>query len=273
MFGKKNRLKNLKVTSVDLCKQGANQDANIALMKSLEGGDIVSEYFNMAKSFSSVFGNDNIDETLEFYAKSMEESEQSIMEDESMSESEKSEMLAKSKDQFYQAVAELFKSAKVEEEDEEEGEPEEKEPEEKEPEKESEEKAEEEVEPKMEMNPEVKKAMDEVAELRKALEMRDMMDVAKQYEIIGKNANELAEKLYGLKKAGGTAYDDYVGLLDEMKKTAESGVFKEYGSSKSGTTNNLSHAVAEILKQHPNLTTAQAVVKAYEQNPELDEMA
>lgn len=291
MFARKNRLKKLKVTSVDLCKQGANQDANITLMKSREGGDNVSEYENIAKSFASAFVDESIDETLSFYAKSMEESEASIMGDESLTEDEKSKMLEESKGQFYKAIADLLKSTKADEESDEED-PKEDPKEDPEKEMEVEKDMEFEIEKmseadkatyeelkkkyskteEVEIHPEVKKAMDEVAELRKALEKRDLMDVAKSYEIIGKKPEELVEKLYDLKQAGGNVYDEYIGLLDEMKKTAESGVFKEFGSNKSGENSNLAQAVNEVMKQFPTLTPAQAVVKAYELNPELDEM-
>ena len=56
-----------------------------------------------------------------------------------------------------------------------------------------------------------------------------------------------------------------------MKATAESGIFKEFGSGRSGVASDLSAAVGEVRKQFPNLSAAEAVVKAYELNPNLDE--
>jgi hypothetical protein len=125
-----------------------------------------------------------------------------------------------------------------------------------------------------ELNPEVKKALEDVADLRKSLEMKDLQIVAKKYEAIGKNSEELAPKLYDLKKAGGTAYDDYIAILDEMCVTsANSGIFKEFGSNAAGSvTGDLNGYVSEIRKAHPELSQAQAIVKAYEEHPDLDEV-
>ena len=119
------------------------------------------------------------------------------------------------------------------------------------------------------VQPDGQKAIDEVAELRKSLELRELEGFAKKYEVIGKKASELAPKLYDLKKAGEQHYNDYVALLDEQVQMAESGIFKEYGSSRGGGTD-LDGTVAEIMKSDPTLSRAQAVVKAYQTNPNLD---
>lgn len=120
-----------------------------------------------------------------------------------------------------------------------------------------------------EVHPDVKKAIDEVAELRKSLEIKELEGVAKKYEVIGKKAEELAPKLYELKKAGEQHYNDYVALLDEQVQMADSGIFKEIGSSRSGASD-LEATVAELMKADCKLTRAQAVVKAFEMNPNLD---
>ncbi len=123
-----------------------------------------------------------------------------------------------------------------------------------------------------EMHPEVKKALDEVAELKKAMEMNELTAVAKKYEAIGKKADELAGKLYELKKAGEQHYNDYVALLDEqLQITNASGIFKEYGSNRASGASDLGGIVAEIQKADPKITYAEAVVKAYETNPNLDQ--
>lgn len=122
-----------------------------------------------------------------------------------------------------------------------------------------------------EMHPEVKKALDEVAELKKAMEMTELTSVAKKYEIIGKKADELAGKLYELKKAGEQHYNDYVALLDEqLQITNASGIFKEYGSNRASGASDLGGIVAEIQKADPSMDYATAVTKAYETHPNLD---
>lgn len=121
-----------------------------------------------------------------------------------------------------------------------------------------------------EIHPDVQKAIDEVHELRKSLELKELEGVAKKYEIIGKKAPELAQKLYDLKKAGEQHYNDYVALLDEQVQMADAGIFKEYGTSRGGGPSDLDATVAELRKADPSLTQAQAIVKAYETNPALD---
>lgn len=127
------------------------------------------------------------------------------------------------------------------------------------------------------VHPEVKKALDEMetlksetAELKKSLEIKQLEAEAKKYEIIGKSAEDLAVKFYELKKSGENVYNDYVSLLDEQVELANNSIFKEYGSSKSKSYTDLDGIVSEILKSNPNMTQAQAVVKAYQDNPELD---
>lgn len=123
--------------------------------------------------------------------------------------------------------------------------------------------------PEQEIHPDVQKAIDEVAELRKSLEIKELESIAKKYEVIGKKAEDLAPKLYELKKAGEQHYNDFVALLDEQVQMAESGIFKEIGTSR-GAANDLEATVSELMKADPTMTRAQAVCKAYEMNPGLD---
>ena len=131
-----------------------------------------------------------------------------------------------------------------------------------------------------ELHPDVKKALEsnaalvkEVDELRKSLEIERLTGVAKKYGIIGKKPDELAVKLYDLKKAGGTHYDDTIALLDEQVILAEkSGLFSELGTSRSGvsgTDTEIGAAASELKKSNADITTPEAIVKAFEGNPEL----
>ena len=340
-----NMLKKLKVTSVDLCKRGANQEAHIMLAKSAEGGEGKMQYDKIGKAFAFAFGLDadkEFDRQLTAMNKAMVESERSIKKSR-MSDEDKDEMLEKSIGEYGEALMELLKAKKPKEEpaddpDEEETDEEEvdmpsendededmedeedvgakkaKPPEKKgackkmqqvgmdvekmspedkatfdalntkygvkkEDKTEKAEKTEKHDKPDGAapdagaVHPEVKKALDEVAILRKELEMNKLIGVAKQYECIGKKPDELAATLYDLKKSGDANYNSYVAVLDEMKKAMESsGLFKEMGSNHSGANaTDLGTAVAEVMKSDPKLSQAEAVVKAYELHPNLSE--
>lgn len=138
--------------------------------------------------------------------------------------------------------------------------------------------------PAPDIHPEVKKALEdfetvkksqlaEIEELKKSLEMERLTTFAKKYEVIGKKADELAAKLYDLKKAGGTVYADYVALLDENLTAVEKGgLFAAIGSDNSGssdTIGKINAAAGEIAKAANSGLTPEAVIKAWETNPEL----
>ncbi len=136
-----------------------------------------------------------------------------------------------------------------------------------------------------ELHPDVKKALSEyqelmkrqsaeVEELKKSLEIERLTAVAKKYEVLGKKADELAVKLYDLKKAGGTVYDDYVALLDEnVTALTKSGLFGEIGKNtqgSAGTEQTIGIKAAELAKSaEGGMTTPEAIIKAFEENPEL----
>jgi hypothetical protein len=136
-----------------------------------------------------------------------------------------------------------------------------------------------------ELHPEVRKALDDAAAVRKAqdakieeltksLEIEKLTAVAKKYEMVGKKADELAAKLYELKKAGGTHYADTIALLDEQVTLVEkSGLFSEIGTTRSGgvtgTGAELSVKAAEVQKANAGMTSPEAIVKAFEENPEM----
>lgn len=116
----------------------------------------------------------------------------------------------------------------------------------------------------------------ELKELRKradAAEERELTEVAKKYEILGKKPEELAKTLKTLKAAGGTAYDDMIGVLDASLASVEkSGAFNEVGKSRSGQPDawdQIEKHADDIMKAAPTMTRAQAIEKACEQHPDL----
>ena len=115
------------------------------------------------------------------------------------------------------------------------------------------------------VHPEVQKALEEhralvekqaaqIEGLQKNIELNALIEIAKKYELLGKKPDELALKLYDMKKAGGTVYDDYVAVLDEsLAVIGKSGMFKEIGSNRSGGSDSAEGRVraeaAEIVKR------------------------
>lgn len=132
---------------------------------------------------------------------------------------------------------------------------------------------------KGEIPPEVKKALEEVENLKKSLEMQALEEVAKKYEVLGKKAKDEAQTLYDLKKSGETNYNAYVAALDaQVEMVEKSGLFAEIG--KSGSYNYTSLAKSEpetkvdtiakkYMESDPTLDYNSAVAKAWEDNPDL----
>ena len=129
------------------------------------------------------------------------------------------------------------------------------------------------VEKSAEVHPEVQKALDEVAEIKKSLELEKMTAIAKKYEVLGKKADETAEMLYNLKNSNEEAYNSVVKAYDEMVDTVEkSDIFKEFGSNREGSGSDLEGIVTDLRKSAPEMSYEQAVIKAFEINPNLDPM-
>ena len=118
----------------------------------------------------------------------------------------------------------------------------------------------------------------ELKELRKRADEadeRELMAVAKRYEIIGKKPEELVPTLKALKAAGGTAYADMIGVLDGAVATVEkSGVFGEIGKRGNGTGSadawsRIEKHAEDIRKAAPDLSYAESIDRACIQHPEL----
>lgn len=129
----------------------------------------------------------------------------------------------------------------------------------------------------------------ELKDLRKRAEEseeRELFGIAKKYEVIGKKAEELVPTLKALKAAGGTAYDDMIGVLDGAVSAMEaSGMFGEIGKSGSfdamrgmGTTiakgaseSKIDTIAKSYMEKDPSMSYTSAVAKAWENHPELIE--
>ncbi len=127
------------------------------------------------------------------------------------------------------------------------------------------------------LSDEIKAELDALKKRANEAEEREMMSVAKKYEILGKKPEELAVTLKSLKDAGGNLYDDMIAMLDASKAAVEkAGTFGELGKSGGTGTSGADAAWAkiekhaeELKKASPNLTKAEAIDKAAAEHPEL----
>ena len=106
--------------------------------------------------------------------------------------------------------------------------------------------------------------------------LRKARDESEEREITGKKSEELIPTLKSLKAAGGTAYQDMIGVLDTAVEAVEkSGAFTEIGKSghsdvAGSTTIAKARAIAdEIKKSNPNMSDTEAMAKTWETHPEL----
>lgn len=125
------------------------------------------------------------------------------------------------------------------------------------------------------LHPAVRAEMESLRKFREDAENRELLAVAKKYEIIGKKPEELAPVLKSLKEAGGTAYDEMIAVLDSAVATVEqSGAFQEIGKSGHGSNENSAWAKAEakateIMKSKPGISRAEALDEVLMSDPVL----
>lgn len=126
------------------------------------------------------------------------------------------------------------------------------------------------------LHPAVKAEMEALKKFKEEAEERELGEVAKKYEIIGKKKEELVPLFKSLRAAGGTAYNDMIAVLDGAVATVEkSGAFSEIGKSGhgAGATSSAETKIAGIAKkyqeQDATLSYEAAVAKAWENNPDL----
>ena len=123
------------------------------------------------------------------------------------------------------------------------------------------------------LHPAVRAELESLRKTANALEDRELTEVAKKYEIIGKKPEELVPLFKSLKAAGGDAYNQMITILDASVAAVEkSGIFSEIGKKGNGESNAwaaIEKHAEEIMKSMPTLTRAQAIDKACEQHPEL----
>ena len=126
------------------------------------------------------------------------------------------------------------------------------------------------------INPAVKAEIEALKKRAAEADHREMVAVAKNYEILGKDPEELAKTLEGLKAAGGTAYNDMISTLDAaVSMINNSGVFGEIGKRGVAGTNGadavtkIKKIAEDIQKADPSMSYAVAMDTAWAQHPEL----
>lgn len=127
------------------------------------------------------------------------------------------------------------------------------------------------------VHPVVKAELESLRKFREEQEEKELTEVAKKYELLGKKPEELVPVLKSLKRAGGTAYNDMIGILDTNLDTIKkSGVFAEVGHTGGAVNSGESEAVAkmrtkveEIRKNNPGMSEAQAMDQVLMSDPEL----
>ena len=124
------------------------------------------------------------------------------------------------------------------------------------------------------VDPAVLAEIEELRKFKQNIEEKQVLEVAKKYEILGKKSDELAGVLKSLKAVGGTAYDDMVSMLDSAVQAVEqSKVFSEIGKRGDVGTENpwakIEAAAAEVCKSNKGMSLADAIDKVCIEHPEL----
>lgn len=123
------------------------------------------------------------------------------------------------------------------------------------------------------LDPNVQAELDALRKFREDSLDRELHEVAKKYAIIGKKEEELFPILKSMKAAGGTAYNDYLAVLDEAVNMANtSAAFSEVGKRGNGSApdawTRAEAKAAEIMKSK-NITKAQALDEVLLNDPAL----
>ena len=121
--------------------------------------------------------------------------------------------------------------------------------------------------------PEIAAAMERMENLAKSVEMKEFTEIAKKYAPLGEKEDELANRLYDMKKSSEDNYNAYIGILDKSLDMVEkSGVFAEIGKSAPDNSGDVlgkvETAADEIMKSDASLTREQAIAKAWTDHPE-----
>lgn len=110
---------------------------------------------------------------------------------------------------------------------------------------------------------------------------KEMVELAKKYDILGQKAEELGPQLYELKKSNEDMFNTVISTLDgQVALIEKSPVFAEIGKSGrnggsvvdgvgGGAVAKAEAKAREIQKSNPDMSYEACIAKAWEDNPEL----
>lgn len=236
---KVNKLENLKITSVDLCTQGANPEAYIKFYKS-QDEEVKKEM------------NENIEKTKEekmevtkgFILEKMEEEDQKALKalmDKYNVEGEENPDKEEKKEETIEDANKGMKKAMDDD-------------------------------AKAAVDAEIQKAMDELNAAKKEYKIAQLAKSFVKYEELGMDPEEVAKKYVNLKETDEDVAKSYIDVLDDkLDLQDKQGIFKSYGRSGQARPgwDGIEAKADEIRKAQPTMTREQAIAKAIDANPEL----
>lgn len=125
------------------------------------------------------------------------------------------------------------------------------------------------------LSPEIAKELEELRKKAAAVEEKELTEIAKKYEIIGKKAEELVPVLKRLKNTSEEAYQDMIQTLDtSVEVVQKSGMFSEFGKNghdvgETDAWGKLETIATQIQKSAPTMNRTEAIDLACRQNPHL----
>lgn len=241
---KVNKLENLKITSVDLCTQGANPEAYIKFYKSQD-----EEVRKEMNEENKITKEEKMEVTKGFILEKMEEEDQktlkALMDKYNVEGEENPDKKEKKEDKKEEeAIEEANKGMKKAMDD----------------------------DAKAAVDAEIQKAMDELNAAKKEYKIARIAKSFVKYEGLGMDPEEVAKKYVSLKEADEEVAKSYIDVLDEkLDLQDKQGIFKSFGrngQSRPGW-DGIEAKADEIRKAQPTLTREQAIAKAMDANPEL----
>ena len=129
------------------------------------------------------------------------------------------------------------------------------------------------VEMPAELKAEYEAELARIKKMADGLEERELTEVAKRFEVLGKKTEDLVPVLKSLKASNTAAYDHYVSVLNEsLVALNKSKAFEEVGRNGHGVNQPweaIEKRAGEIMAANPALNRHQAIVQAGVENPQL----
>jgi len=270
-----NLLKNVRLTSVDLVREGANQEANICLFKSAKPPNIVNQQPpNGGCFFDAILQEDGMIMPIDKIDKSRLTPEEQAQLDSLLAKASNSSETQPKASLEETATPPMPSMPLQKMENAEPPKPEKPETPPLEVPKAAPAPFVPSPEPSQEASPILTAALERLANLEKSIEMERCAAVAEKYALLGDDPQVLTKTLYEMKKSNPANYDAYIQVLDKsLDLVRKSGLFDEIGKSGSAATpsalDKINSVATEIRKANPSLSVAAAQAQAWQDHPEL----